>query len=95
MNCCAISYRTPWRSCIRTCFTTNANAVRKVSALSRDWLKARLHFRVGNPGHPTHCAPAPLLVWNDDEVAPRSGFALHSHRDTETVTVCAVSRPEA
>lgn len=57
-----------------------------LSTLSRDWLKARLHFRVGNSGHPKHCAPAPLLVWNDDEVAPRSGFGLHSHRDMEIVT---------
>lgn len=57
-----------------------------LGTLSRDWLNARLHFRFGKLGQPAHGAVGPLIVWNDDEVAPHSGFGLHPHRDMEIVT---------
>ncbi len=57
-----------------------------LGALSTDWLKARLHFRVGNIGQLAHRPMGPLVVWNDDEFAPHSGFGLHPHRDIEIVT---------
>jgi quercetin 2,3-dioxygenase len=52
----------------------------------RDWLKARYHFAINNHGNPAHCALGSLVVWNDDEIAPHSGFPLHAHRDMEIVT---------
>jgi quercetin 2,3-dioxygenase len=50
------------------------------------WLKARHHFRFGQTGNPEHGALGALVVWNDDEVAPRTGFPMHGHRDMEIVT---------
>lgn len=57
-----------------------------LGALRRDWLDARLHFRVGDTGRAEHTRLGPLYVWNDDEFAPHSGFGLHAHRDVEIVT---------
>ena len=51
-----------------------------------DWLKARHHFAVNSQGNPAHARLGSLVVWNDDEIAPHSGFPLHGHRDMEIVT---------
>ncbi|MEX3638243.1 pirin family protein [Paraburkholderia sp. BR14320] len=56
------------------------------SAVRRDWLNTRAHFRVGQGGRTGHAPLGALYVWNDDEFAPRSGFDLHAHRDVEIVT---------
>lgn len=51
-----------------------------------DWLKARHHFAVHSQGNPAHAQLGNLVVWNDDEIAPHSGFPMHGHRDMEIVT---------
>ena len=51
-----------------------------------DWLKARHHFAVGSQGNPAHTRLGHLVVWNDGEIAPHSGFPMHGHRDMEIVT---------
>jgi redox-sensitive bicupin YhaK (pirin superfamily) len=53
---------------------------------NRDWLKARHHFAVDSQGNPAHARLGNLLIWNDDEIAPHSGFPMHGHRDMEIVT---------
>jgi quercetin 2,3-dioxygenase len=50
------------------------------------WLKARHHFAIDDRGNPAHARLGSLVVWNDDEIAPHSGFPLHAHRDMEIVT---------
>lgn len=50
------------------------------------WLKARHHFAVDERGNPEHMPLGSLVVWNDDEIAPHSGFPMHAHRDMEIVT---------
>jgi redox-sensitive bicupin YhaK (pirin superfamily) len=50
-----------------------------------DWLKARHHFAFDSQG-PAHARLGNLVVWNDDEIAPHSGFPRHGHRDMEIVT---------
>jgi redox-sensitive bicupin YhaK (pirin superfamily) len=51
-----------------------------------DWLKARHHFAVDSQSNPAHARLGNLVVWNDDEIAPHSGFPRHGHRDMEIVT---------
>jgi len=51
-----------------------------------DWLKARHHFAFDSQGNPAHARLGNLVVWNDDEIAPHSGFPMHRHRDMEIVT---------
>jgi redox-sensitive bicupin YhaK (pirin superfamily) len=52
----------------------------------RDWLRAKHHFAIDTRGNPAHARLGSLVVWNDDEIAPHSGFPMHAHRDMEIVT---------
>ena len=50
------------------------------------WLKARHHFSFANYYDPKKMGWGPIRVWNDDEIAPNSGFPPHPHADMEIVT---------
>ena len=50
------------------------------------WLNARHHFSFANYHDPVRMGVGPIRVWNDDEIAARSGFPMHAHRDMEIVT---------
>jgi redox-sensitive bicupin YhaK (pirin superfamily) len=52
----------------------------------RGWLKARHHFVVSADGNMENRALGALVVWNDDEIAPGTGFGRHSHANMEIVT---------
>lgn len=50
------------------------------------WLKAKHHFSFS--GDPDHTRPGwgSLRVWNDDEIAPGTGFPPHRHANMEIIT---------
>jgi redox-sensitive bicupin YhaK (pirin superfamily) len=50
------------------------------------WLNARHHFSFAEYHDPQRTSWGRLRVWNDDEIAPHSGFPPHSHHDMEIVT---------
>jgi redox-sensitive bicupin YhaK (pirin superfamily) len=50
------------------------------------WLKARHHFSFGRYHDPERMGWGRLRVWNDDEIAPGTGFDPHPHRDMEIIT---------
>ncbi len=50
------------------------------------WLNARHHFSFGSYRDPERMGFGRLLVWNDDEIAPGTGFDAHPHREMEIVT---------
>ncbi|WP_312496094.1 pirin family protein [Pseudomonas cremoris] len=50
------------------------------------WLNARHHFTVTAGGNPAHRPLGPLVVWNDDLIAPDSGFPIHGHENMEIVS---------
>ncbi len=50
------------------------------------WLKAKHHFAVGPEGNPANAPLGALVIWNDDEIAPGTGFGLHSHADMEIIS---------
>lgn len=63
---------------------------RPFTALGRfrnEWLDANYHFSFANYYDPAQTGVGPLLVWNDDTIAPHRGFAPHGHADMEIVTV--------
>lgn len=50
------------------------------------WLNARHHFSFAEYYDSTRMNWGQLRVWNDDEIAPHSGFPPHPHRDMEIIT---------
>ena len=50
------------------------------------WLRARHHFSFADYERPDRVNWGALRVWNDDEIAPGSGFPLHPHANMEIVT---------
>lgn len=50
------------------------------------WLDARHHFSFANYYEPARMSWGAIRVWNDDTIAPNSGFPPHPHRDMEIIT---------
>jgi redox-sensitive bicupin YhaK (pirin superfamily) len=50
------------------------------------WLKAKHHFSFGRYFDPERMGWGALRVWNDDEIAPRTGFPPHPHANMEIIT---------
>ncbi len=50
------------------------------------WLNARHHFSFGGYNDPKRVGVGALRVWNDDEIAPGTGFDAHPHKDMEIIT---------
>ena len=58
----------------------------RLGRFSNTWLNARHHFSFGSYHDPARMGVGTLRVWNDDEIAPGTGFDAHPHRDMEIVT---------
>ena len=50
------------------------------------WLKAKHHFAFAEYFDPARVHLGALRVWNDDEIAPETGFPPHPHKNMEIIT---------
>ncbi|NWK98521.1 hypothetical protein DM806_23215 [Sphingobium lactosutens] len=50
------------------------------------WLDAKHHFSFAGYHDPKRMHWGNLRVWNDDTIAPQTGFPPHPHRDMEIIT---------
>jgi redox-sensitive bicupin YhaK (pirin superfamily) len=63
--------------------------IRKFDSLGHadhGWLNARHHFSFADYHDPKRMSWGAIRVWNDDQIAAKSGFPPHPHRDMEIVT---------
>jgi redox-sensitive bicupin YhaK (pirin superfamily) len=57
-----------------------------LGAANHGWLDAHHHFAFANYHEPRRMGWGALRVWNDDTIAPGTGFPPHPHRDMEIIT---------
>jgi len=57
-----------------------------LGGFQNEWLNARHHFSFGDYHDQARMGVGGLRVWNDDEIAPGTGFGAHPHRDMEIIT---------
>ena len=57
-----------------------------LGAANHGWLDARHHFSFAGYHDPARVHWGSLRVWNDDAIAPQSGFPTHPHADMEIIT---------
>jgi redox-sensitive bicupin YhaK (pirin superfamily) len=57
-----------------------------LGAFRNDWLDTHHHFSFAGYHDPDRMGVGGLRVWNDDEIAPGTGFDPHPHRDMEIIT---------
>lgn len=57
-----------------------------LGAANHGWLDAHHHFSFGSYNDPSRMSWGAVRVWNDDLIAPQSGFPPHPHADMEIIT---------
>lgn len=57
-----------------------------LGAANHGWLDAHHHFSFANYYDPKRMSWGPIRVWNDDTIAPGTGFPPHPHSDMEIIT---------
>jgi len=57
-----------------------------LGAANHGWLNAKHHFSFADYRDPKRVNWGALRVWNDDAIAPHTGFAPHPHNDMEIIT---------
>ncbi|QKG72217.1 pirin family protein [Erythrobacter mangrovi] len=57
-----------------------------LGAANHGWLDAHHHFSFAGYHDPARVNWGSLRVWNDDTIAPHTGFPTHPHNDMEIIT---------
>lgn len=57
-----------------------------LGAANHGWLDAHHHFSFGSYNDHDRMSWGAIRVWNDDVIAPQSGFPPHPHADMEIIT---------
>ena len=66
--------------------TIDVRPFASLGAANHGWLDAHHHFSFGGYRNPARSGWGNILVWNDDVIAPNTGFPPHPHSDMEIIT---------
>ena len=66
--------------------TIDVRPFASLGAANHGWLDAHHHFSFGSYRDPSRMSWGNIRVWNDDVIAPQSGFPPHPHSDMEIIT---------
>jgi redox-sensitive bicupin YhaK (pirin superfamily) len=66
--------------------TIDVRPFTSLGAANHGWLDAHHHFSFGGYRNPARMGWGNILVWNDDVIAPNTGFPPHPHSDMEIIT---------
>ena len=58
----------------------------QLGTTNTDWLDSRHHFSFADYLDADRMGHGSLRVWNDDIIAPNSGFPMHGHQNMEIIT---------
>jgi redox-sensitive bicupin YhaK (pirin superfamily) len=64
----------------------NLRPFKSLGGAHHGWLDAKHHFSFADYYDPDRMDWGALRVWNDDTIAPKSGFPPHGHADMEIIT---------
>ena len=64
----------------------DVRAFKALGGADHGWLKAKHHFSFGGYYDPERMGWGSIRVWNDDEIAPHTGFPPHPHANMEIIT---------
>ncbi len=65
---------------------TDLRPFASLGAANHGWLDAHHHFSFSGYYDPSRMGWGSIRVWNDDIIAPRTGFPPHGHADMEIIT---------
>lgn len=79
-------YRLEYNTCRWSLTMIDIRRFENLGRFRNAWLNANYHFSFSGYHDPRRMGEGALRVWNDDTIAPHTGFPAHGHQSMEIIT---------